>query len=757
MKSKKRLPLLILALCLAAFAARGELITYYPPKVDLGEGGVYAWENLNGWYKTRTSYVPNTPFGSLPGPTDTVFVAHSSLKEAPLVIAGDDISVSNLYFAASDNTNVYKEKEGNDEIQGRGIKLKMASGTLALQNLHMVNLSSSPMWGVFDIAGGSVDVEEEVKLGTGGAKPEAWSSIVIGDDAEMNLAQPLHVANRLGRNGFAITNYGALAAKDLYIGSEADVSSAEGTGVVYNAGILNIQGSVVLAMNCDTVSAGYLYLKKGSEFSFGSIPGSSFSISGKKGSGILDTEIPLDVSHVAFSLGGGGEGSEAYLKLRGCASFSGLPGGKFSFPSGQKGSAYLEMYDNSSISSVSTFDCANPSKTTAGILMRDNAVISNVQVISSAPYSSRTGSSFRLDLDGNAKIVFTNSTANGNAIRAYERPGARADLRFAGMSSVENLDSVTFSSKEPGDLGGTLRLEGGTLKFRTDYTYANLSLGSSAEHTDASMVFSGYGAILRADVDTLANFRYMKFFCNFPRYVVEADGMGEKRDLDLRVFQTINEGVEYNAGGVERRWSATNKGRLLYPRASKTLCGYTSANPERTVGNYSLPGTNEQGVAIAPTVPGTFNVAFMLYGATTGDKAYLYAAQYAADRDDYPRAGTTVWRNAKILNIYRLGAASDWRDDDPETPFDNFVEMSANFCYDANLVEGDKPVNVFYCTGIGRKRWVKVGTASSPKTGLVRTRPVKPIAGEAWNLGYFAVVEGELGPDTSHNFTIVVR
>ena len=755
MKKRVQLWASVLTACLIVSNCEAETLTYYPSMVGIADGDAYMWDDVSGWYKTRSTYRPNAAFGALPGYTDTVFVVQSALSEVPLVIKGGDICVSNLYLAGNDNANVWKE---TDDVQGKGVKLKMTGGSLSVENFYMSNMSSSPMWGVFDLAGGTVNVANTALLGTAGAKPEQWSSIIIGNSAKMNFAEELHIASRIGQNGFAVTNNGALTVGELYVGAEGRVSNAQGTGVVHNAGILNVAGSINLCKECETVSAGYLYLKRGSQFTFGSKPGSVFTIAGRKGMGVLDTEIPIDVGHVTFSFGDGETGSEAYLKLRDKATISGLPNGALTFAKAQSGSAYLEMYDDSFISSVSTFECGYPKKSNSGIMMRGNAVITNVHVICSAlSTGTRTGGTFNVDLDDNAKIVYTNSTTKGNTFKAYDRTEARADLRFAGKSVVENLDSLTFTSAGLEDLGGTLRLEGGTIKFRTDYTHARLSLGESSEHVNASMIFSGYGIVTRTDFATLANSNHMKLFCNFPKYCIEADGMGEKRDLDLRAFREINDGVECNVGGVERKWQAKNKGRLLYPRASKTLCGYTLLNPERTVGNYSLQGTNEYGVAIAPTVPGTFNVSFRLYGNTTGDKAYLYAAQYAADRDDYPHAGTSMWQSSQILNIYRLGVADDWRDDDPKSPFDNFVEMSVNFCYDTNRVDGTKPVNVYYSTGRGRKKWVKVGTATASKAGVVRTSAIKPIVGESWNLGYFAVVEGELGPDPSRKFIIVVR
>lgn len=717
----------LFALCAAVVALQavaGDMV-FWPKKATL-DVDHYNWSDVDGWWQDRTKYQPSTAAGKCPGTDDSVYITMSPLTNTPLVISSA-VSISNFYLAASvDSHGAWPDG------YAQGTWMRMTGGTFDVKSFVFAN--NNAFWGKFDLEGGTMNVASGVNLGVNATAAE-WSRLTVGDTAEFNVAGDLFVGNCSTKAGFAVTNEGSIVCQTLKVGPAS--SSYDGTGVVYNAGSIRASGDVCIAENNKTASAGYLYLKEGSTFVFGPEGGRKLLIGGK-GLGVLDTEIPLDFTGNSLVLGNGGSSSWAYLKMRKSAALSGLA--TLAVENQQYGHAFLEMYDNSCVDGVATFECGDQSGCDVGISLADNACITNVRTIrAAATTGKRTGGIFKMALDGNAKIVFTNATAKGNTIKAYNRDGARGDFFFGGNSRIEGIESFTFACDQTGDFGGTARFEGGTMVYRMTYGDVAFNLGQARSHADAIMRLSGYGKVTRDDL-TNPNSNKILMYCDFPEFRIEADGMGEKRDLDLAAVGRFNTAYQTNAG--TNGWFAVNKGRLVYPRANKDLGGYTAAQPERTVGDYSLPGVDGDGNPNPPTLFGSFNVHFQFLANATGNKSYLYAAQYAADRDDYPtpeRFGT-----CKVLNIYRLGAASGWTDDEPQNPY-AFKTVDCNFCYDTTGLSGTVPVNLYYNTGKPGAKWRKVASNVDNSTaGLIRSPAVAPVDGADWNIGWYAVVEGEI-------------
>lgn len=723
------------AVVFSAVFADAEEMVFWPSKAKR-DVDHYNWNDAAGWWTDRKQYKPSTASGRCPGVDDNVYLTMTDLTNTPLVISGD-VSISNLYLAATaDSHGTYPDG------YGKGTWLRMTGGTLDVKSFVFANNNAS--WGKFDLEGGTMNVASGVNLGVNQSATE-WSRLTIGETAKLNVRGNLAVGVRSAKTGFALTNAGEVVCSSLHVGPAS--SSYDGTGVVYSVGSISVSGDVSIAANNKTASAGYLYLKEGSTFVFGTEQAGTLSIGGK-GLGVLDTEVPLDITGNALKLGNGGGASRAYLKLRKNASLSGLS--TLAIANQQYGRAFLEMYDNSRVNGVSMFDCGDSSGCDVGVSLADNACITNVRTIrAAATTGTRTGGKFTFAMSDNAKVVFTNATTKGNTLKAYNRDGARGDFFFGGNSRVEGVESFSFACDQREDLGGTVRFEGGTMVYRMTYGDVAFNLGQSRSHASATMRLSGYGKVTRDDLAS-PNSNRILMYCDFPEFRIEADGMGENRDLDLAAVGRFNTAYQVNAG--TNGWFAVNKGRLIYPRANKDLGGYSATQPERTVGDYSQPGLDDGGNPNPPTLFGSFNVHFQFLAGATGNKAYLYAAQYAADRDDYPTPER--FRTCKALNIYRLGAAADWTDDEPQDPY-TFKTVDCNFCYDTTGLSGTVPVNLYYNTGRPGANWRKVASnADNPKSGLIRSKAVGPVDGADWNIGWYAVVEGEVEP---LGLTIIVK
>ena len=732
---------IIVTATLTSLAAVSDDIQYWPN----GETGSapYFWMEKSNW--AEKVKIPTESLGRIPASDDTVYLAANELSEYPLEIKdGDAVNIASLILASGDKDNIIYGK-------GQGTKLKMSGGTLTTVGDFTIGYRNT-LYGVFDLLGGQVSVGGDFVIGKDNASATMPSVLSIAQDAELRVVGTFHVGQR-SQNGLStVTNAGNVSVGALVVGPNNNNYISSGSFCNLSGANLAVSGQVLIPgsgkSNPPKFSSGELVLEEGSTFKF---EGSTFSIGGAPGKGLLLSEIATDLSSADKVSVGNNGASTGTLQL---VKSAWLKAKNIEVPSMQNGTGVIEMKGNSVIDSPTIG--ANVAGADIFISLHDNAAITNLDMVILGPnFSSRANSSGHLYMDGNSRLVFN---PNGENKRFFggSQPNGWLDVTLAGQSAIQRVKTfdacngtMSGSTTYANVIGADLTFAGGTISFDVASADGTLRLGAtgSTETMRPVVHAHGYGTITRSDMDELSDYG-IKMYMPCPVWSVVADGGDENRDFDFRAVGKVNDVTNYGNKSGTNGWFAVSKGRLIYPRANPL--SYESDNPVRGIGDHFDLGKTGLPVLLnsaAVTLPSDF------------EPAYLYAALYATNRDDVP-TGIPV-HAGKTIAVWRLGLAEDWRADDPVSPVE-FSDLNFTFCYDVRDIPDTETISkvcLWRHDGSPDGVWRRVAYVK-PEIDVETGNRVWPstisvvLSSEngAWNGGFIAV-----GAQTRTGTVMVVR
>lgn len=345
-----------------------------------------------------------------------------------------------------------------------------------------------------------------------------------------------------------------------------------------------------------------------------------------------------------------------------------------------------------------------------------------------------------------AKLVMSNDAQiTGMTSSLYIAPGvySRGEVVVADNAKISfsSPGYVDIARKSP-TADGQLRLRGGTIVLETNSTIRVGYAGSSASVCNG--LLSGWGRIDRLQ-PTLASGQGDVFIVMFGG-AITADGEGEARDLDLSVIRRVNYSDDFgNNNSGTNGWYAVNGGRLTYP------CRNGSNS---NLGEYYSRGE--------PKFVNSVHFDF------TGKNGYLIGQLYANDRSDIPSGLPADDLAAKTLRlgVWRATVNKSYMDATNVTAETRGSVTSANvkirynnFILNAlkdgeGTFDGDQRLAVYWHSGAADGAWRRVASAdvaSAEAAGHVISATI-PSSGEAWNLGFFAVVA-----ETKKGSNIIIR
>ncbi len=257
---------------------------------------------------------------------------------------------------------------------------------------------------------------------------------------------------------------------------------------------------------------------------------------------------------------------------------------------------------------------------------------------------------------------------------------------------------------------GTLRLKGGVLRFPSDSSSVNLFVGRLA---DGHGRIEGWGTVAPLTAGG-TNIRML-----LGRGVIQADGEGESRTLDLNQVVSVTNSIPNGADGTNG-WYAVNKGRVLYPRTWFDTGGGTVS---RCIGDWSRE-----------TTPGLVNSIGATFTGVTHNNNFFRGNVCAIDRDDIPGG---LPADGMAVGVWQLGVYKDlyaWTASQAAP----FATVALTFRYDHNRVKSHQKLSLYRHSG---SAWVKVGGGSVTADHCIATAaPLPALTGADTNIGWFALL-----------------
>lgn len=285
---------------------------------------------------------------------------------------------------------------------------------------------------------------------------------------------------------------------------------------------------------------------------------------------------------------------------------------------------------------------------------------------------------------------------------------------------------------------GVLKLRGGTVLL-TDDAGACMSIGKNNRAADISNGrLEGWGTVGKTDPSAATGTHTVRV--NLYNGVVQANGGGVARDLDLRLVQDMNaDAASPNTCGTNG-WYAVNGARLRYPAR------FHSRGTSRTVGDFGARAVSQANLPLV----NSFGIAFATDEDTLLANRYIYADLYASDRADIPAGLPEAYPGAAALGIWRAALSNSNAEPVAESKV-AFGSAELLVHYDgaalAKLKENGRwPGNLMLALlvhdGTAEGRWTRVAfvePSDSPYiSGTIAESP------DAWNIGWFAVVPAKL-------------
>ncbi len=273
---------------------------------------------------------------------------------------------------------------------------------------------------------------------------------------------------------------------------------------------------------------------------------------------------------------------------------------------------------------------------------------------------------------------------------------------------------VTGGGTEDKTGNGVLALRGGVLHIVETGLSERLFVGRQAESRGR---IQGWGRISHPTSGT-TNIRLV-----LGEGVVQADGEGEARTLDLNEIVSTSNNVPNGATGTNG-WYAVNKGRVFFPR---TWFSNSPSSPARCLGDWH-----------SNTTPGLVNSVHAAFTGVLESANYWRGGVYAPDRDDIPEG---LPADAAPVGIWQLGLYKDltsWTANQAAP----FSTVTLTFRYDQTRVKSYQRPVLYRHTASG---WSRVETVASSENCVTTATPLARLVGADANIGWFALVTRDGG------------
>ncbi|MDD2349655.1 MAG: hypothetical protein PHS50_15510, partial [Kiritimatiellae bacterium] len=261
---------------------------------------------------------------------------------------------------------------------------------------------------------------------------------------------------------------------------------------------------------------------------------------------------------------------------------------------------------------------------------------------------------------------------------------------------------------------GVLVLKGGVLHISNVSLQERLYVG---RYTGSHGRIQGWGRISHPSSGT-TNIRLV-----LGEGVIQADGEGEARTLDLNEIVSTSNSVPNGATGTNG-WYAVNKGRVLFPR---TWFDNSSGTQARCMGDWH-----------GNPAPGLVNSVHATFTGITLSANFWRGGVYAPDRDDIPAGLPT---DAEPIGIWQLGLYRDlssWTADQAAP----FTTVTLTFRYDQTRVGSSDHLVLYRHTTSG---WSRVETVVSSDHCVTTAAPLARLTNADANIGWFALVTQQRG------------
>lgn len=716
-----------------AFATNGANVTYLPGSM---ENGIYDWRTVGNWY-----YQGGGAYGGLPGAGDNVRITNATFAAEWLVLpAGAEASVKSLNLQVQNNASL------------NGIKMKIDGGKLTTTDWSCVgNQGNDATLSIEN--GGSWTAGNTVVIGYGGAS-NCQMRVDSGSTFSGNAMQ-VHNGGGGGTAGSLVAfveNDGVFTLSgDLTVGYRDNNKASNrrsrfengGTVSVANAcfgrapqthaTLVNRVGGSMEASNAyigACTNATGVFVNEGeftakNAFSVGDPPTGArqFDLTKPGAAGYVTNRLGATISAKTLSIAWA---TNSVARIRNDGTFAATGSGTVAV--GREPGADGELVNYGTLDIVAN-------QWNLGHFGRGRLEIGADTSLSGRIFmGAAAGGSGELSVTNGATLA----TTDGRIIAANDAD-SKAVIDVFEESTLTAVTNLTV-----GYLGhGVLRLHGGTMTLR-DGVGSWFSIGRNNRTDDISNGrLEGWGTVSKTTPSAATGQNKIKM--NLYNGVVQADGGGAARDLDLRLVQDMNESTAAPNTCGTNGWYAVNGARLRYPAR------YHSGGSSRIVGDYGGRSVSEAGLPLV----NSFGVSF---ADSILANNYIYADLYANDRADIPAGLPEAYPGAAALGVWRAALSSNYME-----PSDNkkvsFGDATVLVHYDGAALKklkkngawpGNLKLALLVHDGMAEGRWRKASVVEPSDSPFI-SGSIKE-SSDYWNMGWFAVV-----PVKANGMAIVVR
>lgn len=716
--------------------AYGDNLTYLP---NAREGGIYDWRTAGNWY-----YQGGGVAGRLPAAGDNVRITNAVFATEPLVLpSGVEASAKSL----------------NLQVQGSasrfGVKMKIDGGSLATTdwscignqgNDALLSIENGGSWTAGNtvvvgygaasncqlrVSSGSAFSGNAMQVHNGGGGGKAGDLVALVENAgEFTLAGNLTLGYRdNGRESdrrSRFENGGTASVFAAYLGAAPQthatlVNRLGGAFTIRNAGVGACTNATGVLVNEGTITIENSFSVGDPQTQFrqfdlsqpgatgivtngGTITAKSISLAYSTNSfARLVNNGTLTVTDNATVFFGYEPGSDGELVNYGTLDLN-LFGKQLRL--GQSGRGRLEIGSDTSI----------PGWLFLGVAEGGRGELS---VTNGATLTT-----------GDGRITMANHASSAARLDVFE------------SSAIVGVTNLAIGAEGRGDL----RLNGGTVTL-TDDAGSWISVGKNNRTADISNGrLEGWGAVNKTDPSAATGTHSIRM--NVYNGVVQADGEGPARDLDIRLVQDMNNSAAAPNSCGTNGWYAVNGARLRYPAR------FHSRGVSRIVGDF---GGRAVSAANLPLV-NSFGVSFATDADAFLANRYLYADLYASDRPDIPSGLPEAYPGAAALGVWRAALSGNATE---PVAASKVAFGSANILVHFDMAalsklknNGKWPGNLklALCVhdGTSGGRWRKAAIVDPSDVPFI-SGPIRE-SSDTWNLGWFAVV-----PVKFEGTTLIVR
>lgn len=713
------------AMCgMSLFVAYGENLTFLP---DVREGGIYDWRTVGNWY-----FQGGGAAGHLPAAGDNVRITNAVFATEPLVLpAGTEASVKSL----------------NLQVQGSasrfGVKMEIDGGKLATTDWSCIgNQGNDALLSI--VNGGSWTAGNTVVVGYGSAS-NCQLRIGAGSTFSGNAMQ-VHNGGGGGTAGSLVAlveNKGTFSLSgDLTVGYRDNARESDRRSLFENVGV---------------ASAANLYLGRAPQTHATLVNRSGASMTVvdayigacTNATGVFENDGSFtatrtfavgDVPSIIAQSGVNHPAASGYVTNNGSITAKGM---SFAY----KTNSFARIRNNG------TLTTQNNAHMYLGYEPGSDGELVNYGTLE----LNLSGKQLRLGQYGRGRLeigadttitgwIFAGCAAGGcgelsvtNGATLTTEDGRITMANNASSSArldvFEDSALVGVTNLAVGAEGrGILRLNGGSVTLADD-AGSWIAIGKNNRTSDISNGrLEGWGTVNKTAPSEATGTHDIRMVLY--NGVVQADGDGVARDLDIRLVQDMNHSSAAPNSCGTNGWYAVNGARLRYPAR------FHSRGTSRIVGDFGGRAVSEANLPLV----NSFGVSFATEDDTFLANRYLYADLYASDRSDIPAGLPEAYPGAAPLGVWHAALSGNAMEPTAKnkTAFGSaallvhydgaaFAKLKKNGKWPGNL-----RLVLLVHDGTSEGRWRKAAYIDPSDSPFISGTVSE--SQDVWNLGWFAVV-----------------